>query len=109
MSAESTDTLTTSHDDTITVKPLPGGWADLRVRYGNGGPSFIIALNPTERKMLASMLGRHPNDDGKLICEGCGTTEGVTSGFCPYAKDIYDEEVEADLCDECYGNRCDDI
>jgi len=43
-----------------------------------------------------------------LICEDCGA-EGATKGICPYAEELYDQEVEVCLCDECYYQRSMDI
>jgi hypothetical protein len=43
-------------------------------------------------------------------CDGCGLkSEMVVKTFCPYAKEIYDEEKTAYLCDDCYEQRLGDI
>ena len=47
------------------------------------------------------------------VCDSCGKgpADGVEvhEGIDPYQWDIYDEEVECKLCDDCYQNRVDDI
>lgn len=43
-----------------------------------------------------------------MICEDCGSKEGEV-GICPYADDIYNEQVACILCKSCYHERCMDI
>lgn len=46
----------------------------------------------------------------KLICEKCGCSDdSVEEGFCPYSRDIHDEEVPRTLCAKCYQESCNDI
>lgn len=40
-----------------------------------------------------------------LVCQDCGTTEGVEKTTCPYAADIGGEEVEVVLCYDCLHER----
>ena len=45
-----------------------------------------------------------------LTCEVCGiTNEDVVETTCPYMADMFQEEVPATLCDNCYGNRVGDV
>jgi hypothetical protein len=44
-----------------------------------------------------------------MICEKCGTTEGVEEVLDPYALDINGVEVWCDLCSDCYADRVADI
>lgn len=45
-----------------------------------------------------------------LKCEGCGhKKEDVQVCNDPYAMDVYNEEVETQLCDDCYSERVADI
>lgn len=45
-----------------------------------------------------------------LKCEGCGKRdETVVRDLDPYALEIHEEEVEADLCPDCFQERKDDI
>lgn len=47
-----------------------------------------------------------------LKCEDCGRTEEVvvvSVGFCPYMEDVGGEQVQATLCEDCYGERAADI
>jgi hypothetical protein len=45
-----------------------------------------------------------------MICDGCHKEkEDVRSCLDPYAKEINDEEIDMNLCEDCYQNRCDDI
>lgn len=48
-------------------------------------------------------------EDNDLVCQDCGTKEKVTKTTCPYAYEIYGEEVEIVVCDECYRERWWDI
>lgn len=42
-----------------------------------------------------------------LKCEDCGVqNETVITTICPYAQEITDEEIEVDLCPDCYDERC---
>jgi hypothetical protein len=45
----------------------------------------------------------------KPACDDCGTTDGVTYTLCPYAMEIYNEEIPLYLCENCYQIRCEDI
>ena len=40
-----------------------------------------------------------------MICDDCDTTIDVERTTCPFAEEIYEEEVEADLCPACYHER----
>jgi hypothetical protein len=52
----------------------------------------------------------HPTKVGNMICEICGKKKSdVQTVLDPYARDVNDEEVERDLCGDCYQQRCDDI
>jgi hypothetical protein len=42
-------------------------------------------------------------------CEDCGTYINVNLTICPYADDVYGEEVEVYLCEECEAERAMDI
>ena len=42
-----------------------------------------------------------------MKCEDCGK-DGVMT-ICPYVMEIFDEEIEVCLCDECYSERCYEI
>ena len=45
-----------------------------------------------------------------LSCEVCGSTgDDVVETICPYMADMFQEEVPATLCDNCYGNRVADV
>ncbi len=44
-----------------------------------------------------------------MECDDCGTTEDVERTTCPFAEEIYEDEVEVDLCPACYHERCMDI
>jgi len=45
-----------------------------------------------------------------LTCDDCGE-EGadVEATNCPFAKEVYDDFIEMNLCDECYQERMMDI
>jgi hypothetical protein len=46
----------------------------------------------------------------KLKCDDCEKEdETVQDTFCPFAADINNEEVQANLCPDCYHERCMDI
>lgn len=45
----------------------------------------------------------------KLICDKCGTDEGVYPTTDPYIEDLYGEIVDTDLCESCYQLFCDEI
>ena len=45
-----------------------------------------------------------------LTCEGCNRAKkDVQTCNDPYALDVYNEEVEVNLCDDCYSERVADI
>jgi len=44
----------------------------------------------------------------KGICEMCKKKEGEAR-YCPYADDVYDEQIIMVLCEDCWFDRCDDI
>ncbi len=45
-----------------------------------------------------------------LTCNGCHKAKkDVQVCNDPYAMDVYNEEVETQLCNDCYGDRVDDI
>lgn len=45
-----------------------------------------------------------------LECQDCGKKdETVIETFCPYARDVNDEDVEITVCEDCYGERAADI
>ena len=45
-----------------------------------------------------------------MICDGCGEDkDDVRTVEDPYAKEIYDEIIERNLCDECYQDRLEEI
>jgi len=45
-----------------------------------------------------------------LICEDCGRSDStVEESFCPFAEEIYGEEIDVVLCIDCYNERADDI
>jgi hypothetical protein len=90
--------LVTVHEDELWTTPLPNGWVDLHIQMGNGGPGFLVDLNPEERKKLAEMLLKHPNDEGKLVCYECGGVNGVKTVMRVYSETI---SAEADICEEC--------
>ena len=48
-------------------------------------------------------------EEKTLVCEDCGTTEGVDATTCPYAEEIHGTYEEATLCGACYRERCMDI
>lgn len=56
-----------------------------------------------------------PEDDSRprmmAPCAGyyCKNTESVPLVRDPFIWEIYDEEVLVHLCDECFGERCDEI
>ncbi|MGH7974813.1 MAG: hypothetical protein ACREBR_04760 [bacterium] len=47
-------------------------------------------------------------NDEELLCDMCGEPEAETC-LDPYTMDIEGEEIEINLCEECYQIRCDDI
>jgi hypothetical protein len=49
------------------------------------------------------------NDNGDLICDDCGTDEGVEETICPYANEINNQIIDVDLCEECKQQRAEDI
>lgn len=51
------------------------------------------------------------NLEGKIQpkCCGCGCTEALIYGPCPFASEIYDDYTQVFLCENCYQNNCDDI
>jgi len=45
-----------------------------------------------------------------LVCQDCGKVGGdVEEGLCPFALDVYDDEVEVVLCDDCRYERAMDV
>jgi hypothetical protein len=47
---------------------------------------------------------------GDLTCDDCGKKgPDVQRTMCPYASEINNEEIECDLCEDCYYERCMDI
>lgn len=45
-----------------------------------------------------------------LKCDDCNKVSAeVEKGNCPYAEEISGEEVECQLCPDCYHERCMDI
>ena len=49
-----------------------------------------------------------PETDEELTCDDCGC-KGAKRTICPYTEEIHGKEVEVDLCDHCYHERCMDI
>ena len=49
------------------------------------------------------------DDNKELVCDDCGTEENVEETFCPYAEEIRNKEIPANLCRPCYRERCRDI
>lgn len=51
-----------------------------------------------------------PPVETMLECDDCGiNSPDVSMTFCPYSEEIHSEEVECNLCEECYRERCYDI
>jgi hypothetical protein len=51
-------------------------------------------------------------NEKKLKCGNCGyegPAEEMYEGFEPYALEIFEEEIEVILCDDCYFESCEDI
>ena len=45
-----------------------------------------------------------------MICEDCGKDkDDVEETFCPFAQEIWDEDVEIVVCGDCYKERAMDI
>lgn len=44
-----------------------------------------------------------------MICQDCGTTDGVDYTVCPYADEINQEIVHITVCEGCYHERLMDI
>ena len=45
-----------------------------------------------------------------LECMFCHKqTPDVRPTLDPYAREINEEDIEVDICDDCYQDRCDDI
>lgn len=45
-----------------------------------------------------------------LICEDCGKEdETVYETNCPFAEEIYGDEIPVIICPDCYHERCMDI
>ena len=45
-----------------------------------------------------------------MICDDCSKDkEDVDAIYCPYLSEIEGEDVEANLCDDCYLERANDI
>lgn len=45
-----------------------------------------------------------------LTCDDCGEEkDDVEATFCPFAREINDEDIPMNLCSDCYQERADDI
>ena len=49
------------------------------------------------------------NEEEILVCDDCGTDVEVVETICPYDLEINLTESPMNLCDDCYGLRCDEI
>ena len=47
--------------------------------------------------------------DDELVCQDCGTTEGVRETTCPFAEEVNNRIIDITICDKCYHERCMDI
>ena len=77
---------------------------------------FCAAVNERlerEANSAATVTGalrqdRDVSDD--LKCEDCGAVDDtVEEKLCPYASDLYDENIVIVVCEECYHQRAMDI
>ena len=45
-----------------------------------------------------------------MVCTYCGKDKpDVSERFDPFSFEINDEEIEVDICDDCYAERRDEI
>ena len=45
-----------------------------------------------------------------LKCEDCGKeNDDVEETYCPFAEEIYNENIRVTICKDCYHERCMDI
>lgn len=49
------------------------------------------------------------DDKEEIKCFDCGTTKDVTQTICPFADEIYDDQIKMTLCSDCYHERCMEI
>lgn len=61
------------------------------------------------RDTLGALADQLNGMAGKLVCESCGTTEGVTRMIDPYDRDVNNRDTWAELCGTCEGERAADI
>lgn len=60
------------------------------------------------RRKLGSRMKKKVEPE-VLVCDDCGTKEGVRETTCPYASEIGNKEIEITVCDNCYRERAMDI
>ena len=97
----------------------PDAWVQQN-GIGRGGNSYHFSISTffalDKLGYLKKVEEGYPTDKYELdeskylICQDCGKKDvTVQKTTCPYAHDIKDEIIDIVACDECVGNRADEI